>query len=101
VGIPKTIDNVLGTERSVGFDTALWIATEAVDRIHTTAESHDRLMVIEVMGHRTGWLAVGAGIAGGAHVILAPEAPFDIAEIAASLHPSSLIPAAAQTVING
>lgn len=86
VGIPKTIDNdVLGTERSVGFDTALWIATEAVDRIHTTAESHDRLMVVEVMGHRTGWLAVGAGIAGGAHVILAPEAPFDIEEVAASL----------------
>jgi 6-phosphofructokinase 1 len=86
VGIPKTIDNdVLGTDRSVGFDTALWIATEAVDRIHTTAESHDRLMVIEVMGHRAGWLAVGAGIAGGAHVILAPENPFDIQEIAASL----------------
>jgi ATP-dependent phosphofructokinase / diphosphate-dependent phosphofructokinase len=87
VGIPKTIDNdVPGTDRSVGFDTALWIATEAVDRIHTTAESHDRVMVVEVMGHRTGWLAVGAGIAGGAHVILAPERPFDIEEIAASLH---------------
>jgi ATP-dependent phosphofructokinase / diphosphate-dependent phosphofructokinase len=86
VGIPKTIDNdVPGTDRSVGFDTALWIATEAVDRIHTTAESHDRLMVVEVMGHHTGWLAVGAGIAGGAHVILAPEEPFDIGEVAASL----------------
>lgn len=86
VGIPKTIDNdVPGTERSVGFDTALWIATEAVDRIHTTAESHDRLMVDEVMGHRTGWLAVGAGIAGGAHAILAPETPFDIEEVAAAL----------------
>jgi len=76
---------LMGEERSVGFDTALWIATEAVDRIHTTAESHDRLMVVEVMGHRTGWLAVGAGIAGGAHVILAPEASFDIEEVAASL----------------
>lgn len=86
VGIPKTIDNdVPATDRSVGFDTALWIATEAVDRVHTTAESHDRLMVVEVMGHRTGWLAVGAGIAGGAHVILAPEEPFDIEEVAASL----------------
>jgi 6-phosphofructokinase len=86
LGVPKTIDNdVLGTDRSVGFDTALWIATEAVDRIHTTAESHDRLMVIEVMGHRSGWLAVGAGIAGGAHAVLAPEEPFDIGEVAASL----------------
>ncbi len=86
IGIPKTIDNdVLMTERSIGFDTALWIATEAVDRVHTTAESHDRLMVVEVMGHRSGWLAVGAGVAGGAHVILAPEEPFDIEEVAASL----------------
>lgn len=87
IGIPKTIDNdVLGTDRSVGFDTALTIATEAIDRIHTTAESHDRVMIVEVMGHRTGWLAVSAGIAGGAHVILTPEEPFDIAEIAATLH---------------
>jgi 6-phosphofructokinase len=86
VGVSKTIDNdVLGTDRRVSFDTALWIATEAVDRIHTTAESHDRLMVVEVMGHRAGWLAVGAGIAGGAHAILAPEEPFDIEEVAASL----------------
>jgi 6-phosphofructokinase 1 len=86
VGIPKTIDNdVPATDRSVGFDSALSIATEAVDRIHTTAESHDRLMVVEVMGHRTGWLAVGAGIAGGAHAILVPEEPFDIEEVAASL----------------
>lgn len=86
VGISKTIDNdVPGTDRCVGFDTALSIATEAVDRIHTTAESHDRLMVVEVMGHQTGWLAVGAGIAGGAHVILPPEEPFDIEEIAGLL----------------
>ncbi len=86
VGVPKTIDNdVPGTDRSVGFDSALTIATEAVDRVRTTAESHDRLMVVEVMGHHTGWLAYGAGIAGGAHAILAPERPFDIAEVAEAL----------------
>lgn len=86
VGVPKTIDNdVPGTDRSVGFDTALAIATEAVDRVHTTAESHDRLMVIEVMGRHAGWLAVGAGIAGGAHAILVPERPFDIEQVAAAL----------------
>ena len=83
VGVPKTIDNdVPGTDRAVGFDSALTIATEAVDRVRTTAESHDRLMVVEVMGHHTGWLAFGAGIAGGAHAILAPEQPFDIDEVA-------------------
>ena len=86
IGVPKTIDNdIPGTDRSVGFDTALMIATEAIDRIHTTAESHDRLMVVEVMGHRTGWLALAAGIAGGAHVILIPETPFDVDEVAARL----------------
>jgi len=86
LGIPKTIDNdVRCTDRSVGFDTAVSTATEAIDRIHTTAESHDRLMVVEVMGHRAGWLAVSAGLAGGAHVILVPERPFDIDEVAASL----------------
>jgi len=86
IGIPKTIDNdVAGSERSIGFDTALATATEAVDRIHTTAESHDRLMVVEVMGHRSGWLAIGSGIAGGAHAILVPEIPFEIEEVAASL----------------
>lgn len=86
VGVPKTIDNdVGGTDRCVGFDTALSIATDAIDRVHTTAESHDRAMVIEVMGHRTGWLAVGAGIAGGVHVILTPEEPFDMDQIAAHM----------------
>jgi 6-phosphofructokinase 1 len=86
LGVPKTIDNdVSGTDRCVGFDTALAIATEAVDRIHTTAESHDRSMVVEVMGHQAGWLAVGAGIAGGAHAILVPEEPVDLAELAAHL----------------
>lgn len=83
---PKTIDNdVWGTDRSVGFDTAVSIATEALDRVHTTAESHDRVMVVEVMGHHVGWIAVAAGIAGGADQILIPEDPFDIDEIAAQL----------------
>lgn len=86
VGIPKTIDNdVRHTERSVGFDTAVGIATEAVDRIHTTAESHDRLMVVEVMGHQSGWLAIAAGIGGGAHSILIPELPVDLPGLAAAL----------------
>jgi len=86
VGVPKTIDNdVPCTDRSIGFDTALSVATEAIDRVRTTAESHDRLMVVEVMGHSTGWLAVGAGVAGGAHVILVPEVPFDLDEVAAKL----------------
>jgi len=79
VGIPKTIDNdVWGTDRSIGFDTAVTIATEAVDRIHTTAESHNRVMIVEVMGRHAGWIAVHAGIAGGAEIVLTPEQPFDI-----------------------
>ena len=83
---PKTIDNdVWGTDRSIGFDTAVSIATEALDRERTTAESHDRVMVVEVMGHHVGWIAVAAGIAGGADQILIPEDPFDIDEIAARL----------------
>ena len=83
---PKTIDNdVWGTDRSVGFDTAVSIATEAIDRVHTTAESHDRVMIVEVMGHHVGWIAVAAGIAGGADMILIPEDPFDIDEVAAHL----------------
>lgn len=86
IGIPKTIDNdVRCTERSVGFDTAVGVATEAVDRIHTTAESHDRLMVVEVMGHQSGWLAIAAGIGGGAHAILIPERPVDLPGLAAAL----------------
>jgi ATP-dependent phosphofructokinase / diphosphate-dependent phosphofructokinase len=86
VGIPKTIDNdVMGTDLSIGFHTAVNIATEAIDRLHTTAESHNRVMVVEVMGRNTGWIAVEAGIAGGAEIILAPEEPFDIAEAAAFL----------------
>ncbi|MDM7856342.1 6-phosphofructokinase [Cellulomonas alba] len=82
VAIPKTIDNdVWGTDASIGFDTAVTIATEAIDRIHTTAESHDRVMIVEVMGRDAGWIATTSGIAGGAEIVLAPEAPFDIDRI--------------------
>jgi 6-phosphofructokinase 1 len=84
ITLPKTIDNdVAGTDFTFGFDTALGIATEAIDRLHSTAHSHHRIIVVEVMGHNTGWLALGAGVAGGADVILIPEIPFDI-EIAAA-----------------
>ena len=84
VGVPKTIDNdVVGTDATFGFQTAVQIATDAIDRLHTTAESHDRVMVIEVMGRDAGWIALHAGIAGGATAILVPEVPFDIAEVAA------------------
>lgn len=76
VGVPKTIDNDLtGTDITIGFDTAVQICTEAIDRLHTTAESHNRVMVVEVMGRNTGWIAAASGIAGGADVILVPEAP--------------------------
>jgi 6-phosphofructokinase len=79
VTLPKTIDNDIAmTDVSFGFDTALGIATEAIDRLHSTAMSHGRIIVLEVMGHRTGWLALGAGMAGGADVILVPEIPYDI-----------------------
>jgi ATP-dependent phosphofructokinase / diphosphate-dependent phosphofructokinase len=79
VGVPKTIDNDLSaTDYTFGFDTAVWIATEAIDRLHTTAESHNRVMVLEVMGRDTGWIAVMSGIAGGADVILIPEQPITV-----------------------
>jgi 6-phosphofructokinase 1 len=82
VGIPKTIDNdIVGTDFTIGFDTAVTIATEAIDRLHTTAESQHRVMVVEVMGRHTGWIATHAGIAGGADIILVPEKPFRISEI--------------------
>ncbi len=82
VGIPKTIDNDLpGTDYTFGFDTAVNIAVEAIDRIHTTAESHNRVMVIEVMGRHAGWIATFAGIAGGADLILIPEKPVDMEEV--------------------
>jgi ATP-dependent phosphofructokinase / diphosphate-dependent phosphofructokinase len=79
VGVPKTIDNDLSaTDYTFGFDTAVFIATEAIDRLHTTAESHNRVMVVEVMGRHTGWIAVMSGIAGGADVILIPEQPVTV-----------------------
>jgi phosphofructokinase-like protein len=79
VGVPKTIDNDLsGTDYTFGFDTAVTVATEAIDRLHTTAESHNRVMVVEVMGRHTGWIAVMSGIAGGADVIMIPEQPITV-----------------------
>jgi 6-phosphofructokinase 1 len=82
VGVPKTIDNDLGaTDYTFGFDTAVTIATEAIDRLHTTAESHHRALVVEVMGRHAGWIALHSGLAGGANVILIPERPFDIDEV--------------------
>lgn len=86
ITLPKTIDNdVALTDTSFGFDTALGIATEAIDRLHSTAHSHHRIIVAEIMGHRAGWLALGAGIAGGADVILIPEIPYDLKKIASAI----------------
>lgn len=90
VTLPKTIDNdVAMTDTTFGFDTALGIATEAIDRLHSTAHSHHRIIVVEVMGHNTGWLALGAGIAGGADVILMPEIPYDINRVAEAIQKRS------------
>jgi 6-phosphofructokinase len=84
--LPKTIDNdVAMTDATFGFDTALGIATEAIDRLHSTAHSHHRIVVAEIMGHRAGWLSLGAGIAGGADVILIPEIPYDVGSIAQAI----------------
>jgi 6-phosphofructokinase 1 len=86
VGVPKTIDNDLGgTDVTFGFQTAVQIVTDAVDRLHTTAESHDRVMVVEVMGRHAGWIATHGGLAGGADAILVPERPFDIDQVVAHL----------------
>jgi 6-phosphofructokinase 1 len=86
VGVPKTIDNDLSaTDFTFGFHTAVQIATDAIDRLHTTAESHDRVMVVEVMGRHAGWIATYSGLAGGADIILVPETPFDIDEICARI----------------
>ena len=83
VGVPKTIDNDLGaTDYTFGFDTAVNIAMEAIDRLHTTAESHHRTLVVEVMGRHAGWIALHAGLAGGANVILLPERNFDVDQVA-------------------
>jgi ATP-dependent phosphofructokinase / diphosphate-dependent phosphofructokinase len=82
LGVPKTIDNDLGgTDMTFGFDTAVQIATDAIDRLHTTAESHNRVMIVEVMGRHAGWIALHSGLAGGADVILIPELPFDVDEV--------------------
>jgi ATP-dependent phosphofructokinase / diphosphate-dependent phosphofructokinase len=86
VGVPKTIDNDLsGTDFTFGFDTAVNIVTEAIDRVHTTAEAHNRVMVVEVMGRDAGWIAIYSGISGGADVILIPEQPFDVDKVAAKI----------------
>jgi 6-phosphofructokinase 1 len=86
LALPKTIDNdVTGTDVTFGFDTAMGIATEAIDRLHSTAHSHHRIILAEVMGHEVGWLALGAGLAGGADVILIPEIPYDIEAVASSI----------------
>jgi 6-phosphofructokinase len=86
ITVPKTIDNdVVLTDASIGFDTALSVATEAIDRLHSTAHSHHRIIVVEIMGHKVGWLALGAGIAGGADVILIPEIPYDVESIAEAI----------------
>jgi ATP-dependent phosphofructokinase / diphosphate-dependent phosphofructokinase len=86
ITLPKTIDNdVFGTDVTFGFDTALSIAVEAIDRLHSTAHSHHRIIIVEIMGHNTGWLTLGAGVSGGADVILIPEIPYDIEVIAESI----------------
>lgn len=86
VGVPKTIDNdVNATDYTFGFDTAVSVATEAIDRLHTTAESHNRILIVEVMGRHVGWIALHAGMAGGAHYTVIPEEPFDVAEICKSM----------------
>jgi ATP-dependent phosphofructokinase / diphosphate-dependent phosphofructokinase len=86
VGVPKTIDNDLGgTDFTFGFQTAVQIATDAIDRLHTTAESHHRVMILEVMGRHAGWIATHSGMAGGADAILVPERPFDIEAVCASI----------------
>jgi 6-phosphofructokinase 1 len=86
VGVPKTIDNdIVGTNSSFGFDTAVSFATEAIDRLHTTAEAHRRIMVVEVMGRYAGWIALHSGVAGGADVILIPEIPYDLDKVAQAI----------------
>ncbi len=91
IGVPKTIDNDLGeTDRTFGFDTAVSTATEALDKLHSTAQSHDRVMVVEVMGRDSGWIALYSGISGGADVILIPEIPFDMETVCAKISDNDL-----------
>jgi 6-phosphofructokinase 1 len=86
IGVPKTIDNDLrGTEITFGFDSAVAVATEAIDRLHSTAESHHRVMIVEVMGHRSGWIALYAGVAGGGDIILIPEIPYSLEAVVAKV----------------
>ncbi len=86
ITLPKTIDNdIYGTDVTFGFDTSLHIAVEAIDRLHSTADSHHRIIVVEIMGHRAGWLALGAGVAGGADAILIPEIPYDVNKVAETI----------------
>ncbi len=96
IGVPKTIDNdVGGTDYTFGFDTAVQVVTDAIDRLHTTAQSHDRVMVVEVMGRNTGWIAVHAGIAGGADGIVIPEVPTTVEElvqVSRRLHERAAVP---------
>ena len=90
IGLPKTIDNdIVGTDRTFGFNSALGIATDAIDRLHSTAQSHSRVIVIELMGHKAGWLALYAGVAGGGDIILIPEIPYDIKSISRHLEERS------------
>ena len=90
ITLPKTIDNdVAMTDVTFGFDTAMGIATEAIDRLHSTAHSHHRIIVVEIMGHRAGWLTLGSGIAGGADVVLIPEMPYDVNNIAEAIRQRS------------
>ena len=92
VTLPKTIDNdVAETDATIGFETALGIASEAVDRLHSTAHSHHRIIIAEIMGHKAGWLTLGAGLAGGADVILIPEIPYDLEKIAAAIRKRSKV----------
>ena len=87
IGVPKTIDNdMMGTESTFGFDTAVTTATEAIDKLHSTAEAHERIMVVEVMGRYAGWLALHSGIAGSAHAILIPEIPFDLDKVCGKIY---------------
>lgn len=87
IGVPKTIDNdMIGTEVTFGFDTAVGTATDAIDKLHSTAESHERIMVVELMGRYAGWIALNAGLAGSAHAILIPEIPFDLEKVAEKIY---------------